>query len=125
MFFSKADMGLTRRQEKCVFPISACKLTGGLHFSVQGVHDGTFLGIEFPVPVEVYAAVVFNVQRASGFHQYIGILDGAAVHLQRSAFEYINPVSVAHLQGLARRDFECAGAYDEIVGERATSPFGG
>ncbi len=50
MFFSKADMGLTRRQEKCVFPISACKLTGGLHFSVQGVHDGTFLGIEFPVP---------------------------------------------------------------------------
>ena len=67
MFFSKADMGLTRRQEKCVFPISACKLTGGLHFSVQGVHDGTFLGIEFPVPVEVYAAVVFNVQRAPDF----------------------------------------------------------
>ena len=73
----------------------------------------------------MYATVVFNIQRTSGFHQYIGILDGAAIHLQCSAFEHINPVSVTHLQGLARWDFERAGAYDDVVGVRTPSPFGG
>lgn len=76
MFFSKADMGLTRRQEKCVFPISACKLTGGLHFSVQGVHDGTFLGIEFPVPFlffdKKFAGTSFVVKEVPAKKRYRG-----------------------------------------------------
>ena len=33
-----------------IFALPHIGLTGGLHFSVQGVHGRTFLGIEFPVP---------------------------------------------------------------------------
>ncbi len=118
-------MGLTRKQEKCVFPISACKLDGRFALLRTRRSRWHLSGIEFPVPVEVYAAVVFNVQRASGFHQYIGILDGAAVHLRAFRLR-------VHKSGIRRAsarscptDFESCRAYDDIVGERATSPFGG
>lgn len=67
-FFSKADMGLARRREKSVFPISACKLTGGLHFSVQGVHGRTFLSIEFPVP-----SLFFDKKFAGTFFMVKGV----------------------------------------------------